>query len=513
MVELNRHDALLGILRGIERESLRVTADGELAKTPHPKSLGSSLTHPNITTDFSEAQLEFITNTHSSVEACLDQLDEIHRYTSGVLQDEYLWPLSMPCMLGAEEEIPLAQYGSSNAARIKEIYREGLGNRYGRLMQTISGIHYNFSFSRQFFENYARLAHKRFSQEFVNDCYMHLIRNFRRNSWILIFLFGASPAVCGTFVPANDHNLLVLDEGSYYRPDATSLRMGPLGYQSDAQSDLYVTFNSLREYLRTIRVALTEPFQPYEEMGLLQNHRYTQLNTALLQIEAEFYGPIRPKRKTKSDERPFTALSQRGIEWLEVRCLDIDPSVSYGIAADTLYFVDAFLLYSLLESSPLDSVEQYKTLVWNQLTTVHDGGALPDLQVSTSELKPMYDLAQLILSGVMEVARVLDSIYGAENHQSATQAQIDKFEGRKDRPATEILTAMHQQDRTFSQYGIHLAKQNLTKFQANPLSPDRTTFYQTLAKDSIREQAEIEQADFEPFADYLEHYMSLPPAP
>lgn len=513
MVELNRHDALLGILRGIEKESLRVTGDGELAMTPHPDPLGSALTHPNITTDFSEAQLEFITDTHSSVEDCLDQLDEIHRYTSSVLQDEYLWPLSMPCMLGLEQDIPLARYGSSNAARIKEIYREGLGNRYGRLMQTISGIHYNFSFSKQFFENYARLSDELFSQNFVNECYMNLIRNFRRHSWLLILMFGASPAVCGTFVPSNNHNLMVLDEGSYYRPNATSLRMGPLGYQSNAQSDLYVTFNSLREYLRTIRVALTEPFPPYKEIGILRDGNYAQLNDALLQIEAEFYGPIRPKRKAQSDERPFSALSQRGIEWLEVRCLDIDPSVPYGIAADTLYFVDAFLLYSLLEYSPPDSEELYKTMVWNQLTTVHDGGSLPDLQVESSETKSMYDLAQPILSSVMEVAKVLDEVYQTDGHQSATQAQIDKLEGRTDRPATEILNAMHEQDRTFSQYGIHLAKQNLTKFQANPLSAAREATYQRLAMDSISTQSEIEQSDSEPFVEYLQRYMTLPPAP
>lgn len=513
MDELNRHDALLGILRGIEKESLRVTADGELAMTPHPDSLGSALTHPNITTDFSEAQLEFITDTHSSVGDCLDQLDEIHRYTSSILQDEYLWPLSMPCMLGLEKDIPLARYGSSNVARIKEIYREGLGNRYGRLMQTISGIHYNFSFSQQFFENYAKLSDESFSQNFVDECYMHLIRNFRRYSWLLILLFGASPAVCGTFVPSSDHNLIVLDEGSYYRPDATSLRMGPLGYQSEAQSDLYVTFNSLQEYLRTIRVALTEPFPPYKEIGILREGNYAQLNNALLQIEAEFYGPIRPKRKSLSDERPFSALSQRGIEWLEVRCLDIDPSVPYGIAADTLYFVDAFLLYSLLEDSPPDTEELYKTMVVNQLTTVHDGGSLPNLQVDSSETKSMYELAQPILTGVMEIASVLDEIYQTDGHQSATQAQIDKIEGRKDRPATEILNAMREQDRTFSQYGIHIAKQNLTKFQANPLSDQDEAMYQRLASESISAQSAIERNDSEPFAVYLERYMTLPPAP
>ena len=136
---------LTGIRRGIEKESLRVAPDGNLSGRSHPRELGSTLTHPNITTDFSEAQLELITGVHATPEACIGQLHEIHRYVYSSLDDELLWVASMPCFVGDDADIPVGRYGTSNIGMAKTVYRLGLGHRYGRLMQTISGIHYNFS--------------------------------------------------------------------------------------------------------------------------------------------------------------------------------------------------------------------------------------------------------------------------------------------------------------------------------------------------------------------------------
>jgi glutamate--cysteine ligase len=137
--------ALTNLRRGIEKESLRATPDGALARTPHPAALGAALTHPHITTDFSEAQLELITGVHASPEACLAELTEIHQFVYRNIGDEILWCASMPCGLPAEDRIPIGQYGRSNSGRLKTVYRIGLAHRYGRRMQTISGIHYNFS--------------------------------------------------------------------------------------------------------------------------------------------------------------------------------------------------------------------------------------------------------------------------------------------------------------------------------------------------------------------------------
>ena len=508
--QLRQDKSLLDIQRGIEKESLRVNDEGALAESLHPRAFGSKLTHPSITTDFGEAQLEFITGTHSSVDACLDELDGIHRYASQVLDKEYLWPLSMPCMLGEEEDIHLADYGNSNTAQIKSIYRRGLANRYGRLMQIISGIHYNFSFSDEFLQHHAERLGQEFSSEFINDSYMHLIRNFRRYSWLLIYLFGASPAVCGTFVPSGQHRLLPLDEGSYYRPDATSLRMGPLGYQSEAQAELYVTYNSLIEYLRTLRVALTDPYPRYTRLGVKRQGIYQQLTDSLLQIEAEFYSPIRPKRKAEDNERPFCALHSRGIEWVEIRCLDIDPFVPYGVASDTLHFVDAFLLYCLISQSPYDTKQDYLVLLKNQSIVVHDGGALPDLNMDLNNTVPMKDMIAPVLKDVMAVAEVMDEIYGDSDHVNAVQQQMDKVENKKQRPATVLLEAMVEQQRTFSQYGLNLAKEHHRYFQANPLSNAELEGWANKTEESLQAQAKIESAESEPFDSYLMSYLELP---
>jgi len=281
-------EVLQTLRRGIEKESLRVRPDATLATTPHPAALGSALKHPRITTDFSESQPELITGVHTSAESCLQELTEIHQIVYRAIGDELLWASSMPCRLPAESEIPIGRYGTSNIGRMKTVYRIGLSHRYGRRMQTISGIHYNFS-----------LPDAR-----SNDDYFALIRNFRRNGWLLLYLFGASPAVCSSFVDGRDHRLDKLSEDTFYLPYATSLRMGRLGYQSDAQSSLAVSYNDLHSYATSLEEALTKPYRAYEKIGIRKGDDYRQLGTTLLQMENEFYGTIRPKRVIKPGERP-----------------------------------------------------------------------------------------------------------------------------------------------------------------------------------------------------------------
>ncbi|MGH8734830.1 MAG: glutamate--cysteine ligase, partial [Burkholderiales bacterium] len=300
--------ALRELRRGIEKESLRVPPDGSLALTPHPAALGSALTHPHITTDFSESQLELITGVHPDAGHCLQELTEIHQVVMRAIGDELLWASSMPCNLPADDAIPIGRYGSSNVGRAKSVYRTGLSYRYGRRMQTISGIHYNFSLPGV-----------------GSDGYFALIRNFRRLSWLPLYLFGASPAVCTSFVEGRRHPLQELSPGTHYLPHATSLRMGRLGYQSDAQANLIVSYNSLKSYAASLHEALTVPYPPYEKIGIKDGENYKQLATSLLQIENEFYSPIRPKRRIKPGERPLHALRERGVEYVEVRLMDLDP--------------------------------------------------------------------------------------------------------------------------------------------------------------------------------------------
>src|SRR5690606_26963284 len=339
---LNRRLALLGepahlsllgqALHGIERETLRVDERGHLALTPHPTALGSALTHGQITTDYSEALLEFITGTHADPAQTLDELERIHRFTSGQLEGEYLWSASMPGPLPAEEDIPIARYGSSHTGRLKYVYRKGLALRYGKTMQCIAGIHYNYSLPEALW-TLLRAAENdgRAPREYQSARYIALIRNFRRYGWRLRSLFGASPALDASFLRGRPRQLRQLDADTLYLPWATSLRMSDLGYQNSAQAGMTPCYNDLSSYTESLLSAVSTPYAPYAVIGTQRDGEWLQLNTNLLQIENEYYSSIRPKRVTQAGERPLQALLARGVQYVEVRCLDIDPFLPLGI--------------------------------------------------------------------------------------------------------------------------------------------------------------------------------------
>ncbi|MFL6565080.1 MAG: glutamate--cysteine ligase, partial [Burkholderiales bacterium] len=414
---LNSLDAAAasGMRRGMEKESLRARPDGSLATTPHPAALGSPLTHAHITTDFSESQLELITGARSSVDAMLQELTSIHQVVYRALtdRDEILWCASMPCQLPPDDEIPLGRYGSSNVGRAKTVYRMGLAHRYGRRMQTISGIHYNWSLPNC-----------------SNEDYFGLVRNFRRTAWLLFYLFGASPAVCESFVAGNPkHGLQRLAAGTLYLPHATSLRMGRLGYQSDAQSSLSVSYNSLADFGASLYGALTTPYPPYEQIGLQDgNGEYRQLTTSLLQIENEFYGKIRPKRRIRPGERPLHALRERGVEYVEVRLMDLDPFSPIGITAATCRFLDVFLLYCLLGESPPDTPAEIAAITRNQ-DRVAARGREPGLTLSRGGQEvPLEAWGREILALCEPVAAKLDSQLGGIAYRDAVKAAFSALD-------------------------------------------------------------------------------------
>ena len=227
--------------RGIEKESLRVN-DLEISHTDHPKPLGAALTNPFITTDFSEALLEFITDKSSSIEKALNDLKLILAYTHQNIED-IIWPGSVPCSIKDESKIRIANYGSSNSGKLKELYRIGLSYRYGSMMQCVSGIHYNFSLNEDFFGKWQD-SEENF-QSFQNEKYLNLIRNFRKNAWLLLYLFGASPVVPKTFLTNRKNFLNPLNNDDFYLENATCLRMSELGYMSEAQDNLNIAYNTL----------------------------------------------------------------------------------------------------------------------------------------------------------------------------------------------------------------------------------------------------------------------------
>ena len=388
--------------------------DGSLALTPHAARLGSALTHPHITTDFSESQLELITGVHPHADGCLQELTEIHQVVMRAIGDELLWASSMPCNLPADEAIPIGRYGNSNVGRAKTVYRTGLSYRYGRRMQTISGIHYNFSMPG-----------------IGSDGYFALIRNFRRLSWLPLYLFGASPAVCTSFVDGRKHELKELSPGTLYLPYATSLRMGRLGYQSDAQANLSVSYNNLKSYSASLHEALTKPYPPYEKIGIRDGDAYKQLSTSLLQIENEFYSPIRPKRRIKSGERPLHALRERGVEYVEVRLMDLDPFNPVGITAQTMRFLDILLLYCLLEESPPDTPQELVAIARNKLRGAQEGRKPGLMLERRGGQVALAEWGKEVLDACEPLAAAVDQARGGAAHRDALAAASSSLKDRK----------------------------------------------------------------------------------
>lgn len=486
-------ERLLGIRRGIEKESLRATAQGSLALTPHPAALGSALTHPNITTDYSESQLELITGVHASVEQCLEELTNVHQFTYRALGDETLWVSSMPCNLPADETIPIGRYGSSNVGRAKSVYRMGLAHRYGRRMQTISGIHYNWSMPG------------------ITDAqYFGLIRNFRRHAFLLLYLFGASPAACSSFVLGRNHELQSLTPSTVYMPYGTSLRMGRLGYQSDAQASLAVSYNSLEGYAASIHDALTRPYPAYEAVGIVNpGGEYNQLATSLLQIENEFYGTIRPKRVIKPGERPLHALRERGVEYVEVRLMDLDPFVPIGIKAQTMRFLDVFLLHCLLAPSANDSPAEIAALGRNQHKTAAFGRE-PGLKLERQGAEiGLAEWGAEIIAQCMPIAAQLDAAHKTTDYSDAVRAGGALLDEPDMLPSARVLAAMARvHDNSFTGFVRAQSEQAKAKLLKLPYAEGLQSRMEALVRQSLADQAAVEAGDSMPFEIYRQQYVS-----
>jgi glutamate--cysteine ligase len=485
-------DALQGMRRGIEKESLRVRPDGSLAQTPHPAALGSALTHPHITTDFAESQLELITGVHASVGSCLEELTHIHQVVYKAIGEEILWCASMPCNLPADHLISIGRYGTSNVGRAKTVYRLGLAHRYGRRMQAISGIHYNFSLPGV-----------------TDDQYFALIRNFRRESWLILYLFGASPAVCSSFVAGREHELKELAPGTHFAPHATSLRMGRLGYQSDAQASLSVSYNDLEHYTASLYEALTKPYPPYEKIGIRNDDDYRQLNTTLLQIENEFYSSIRPKRRIQRGERPLHALRERGVEYVEVRLMDLDPFAPIGITPATCRFLDLFLLRCLLADSPPDTPQEI-TEVRRNLQTVAVRGREPRLALERNgHPVPLAAWAREVLSQCEPIPEALDRRFGGAAYRDAYDGALKLLADSAETPSARVLHAMaRNHDNAFVRYALIESTLHKSTLQHLELPKPVRERFARLAQESLLKQRELEAADDVDFETFRSRYLS-----
>jgi glutamate--cysteine ligase len=504
-----QRDALTTGLRGIERESLRVTPDGQLAMSPHPHALGSALTHPSLTTDYSEALIELITPAEHDAAITLDKLDELHRFVYGKLDGEILWNNSMPGLLpDTDDGIPIAQYGSSNIGKLKYVYRVGLALRYGRTMQTIAGIHYNYSLNEEVW----RLLHADQQStanavDFQSERYLALIRNFRRTNWLLMYLFGASPALDRRFLRGRQHTLETFDADTLYRPYATSLRMSDLGYSNTTgQAALHADYDTLHGYLDALAKAVSQPYPPYEKIGTQRDGEWVQINTNVLQIENEFYSTIRPKRITYPGERPLHALAARGVQYVEVRCMDIDPFEPTGIALETARFLDAYLLVCALEESPLLPPQAYCEANQN-FGRVTQEGRKPGLELTRNgQPVAMREWADELLAKIELAAKALDALHGDDAHMRSLAAQRAKLGDPSLTPSARVLQTMRDKHQSFLAFGLEQSEAHAAYFRARPLDADATQAFTDLATQSLEQQAKLEREEVGSFDAFVAAY-------
>jgi glutamate--cysteine ligase len=497
---------LRGITRGYERECLRVDRVGHLSQTPHPPGLGSKLTHPWITTDYSEALLEFITPPSQDPEFPLAFLKDIHHFSSQQLQGEYLWAGSMPCLVGEDKDIPIADYGSSNAGHFKSVYREGLGLRYGRQMQTIAGAHYNWSLPADFWLALKDCCCARGSgQDFVSERYFGLIRNFLRYGWLVPYLFGASPAICESFLQGRPSDLPELVAGTRYGPYATSLRMSDLGYHNRAQANLRVSVNSLQEYTQALETAIRTPDPYYQELGVRQADHWKQLNACLLQTESEFYASIRPKRIGKLGERPARALQSYGVEYVEMRLFDLNPLIDIGIAPEQSVFADVLLLMCLFRDSPPITSREQSENDENKRRVVNRGRQ-PDLRlVLYNREQPFRTLAHELFEDMQPFAEMLDAAYGGSRYSTVVHELRSRIDRPESTPSARVLDGSRGHGGFFN-YIMELSQQHTQSLQAKGLDAATLAKFSISVEASLHEQQKLEASAQIKFEDFVEQY-------
>lgn len=503
-------DALAGGKRGVEKESLRVNREGRLAHSPHPVAWGSALTHPYITTDYSEALPEFITPAFPSNAEVAGFLDDIHRFTyHSLTPEEMLWCASMPCEIRDDQEVPIAEFGDSNIGRMRHVYRVGLDYRYGRRMQTIAGVHFNYSLPVEFWPLYQALERDPDTQRnFIDRQYFALIRNFRRMGWLVPLLFGTSPAVGSSFLAGRTSRFRQLGTDTHYLPYATSLRMSDIGYKNKNQAALRMSYDTLDNYVQSLSRAIATPYPEYEVIGLYDGGKRVQLSANVLQLENEFYSYMRPKRTTRSGEKPSSALRERGVEYVEMRALDVQAFSPAGVATEHMCFLEAFLLLCLLaESPPIDTEEQW-AIEYNELTVALRGRE-PGLRlIERGRRVPLTDWAQQILRTMEPLCEVLDAVGGGQDYRRALAAQSAALADFSLLPSARLLGELRAAGESFHGFAHALSMQHAAQFRRQPPRPAVTAQFLAWAEESWAAQRVLEADRSLSFEDYLARYFT-----
>ena len=462
---------------GLEKENVRVTERGNLALTPHPKAFGDRENNPYIKTDFSESQLEMVTPICNTLEEVYSFICNLNKVVSLEIMKngEFLWPQSNPPILPREEEISIAKLSN----REDELYRENLSYKYGKKKQVISGIHYNFSFKEEFIKLlYKELKVKKDFREFKDDIYLRMARNFQKYHWLLIYLTGASPVFHESYIDEIKEEGEILGEDSYYIKDDTSLRNSSYGYKN--KKDYYVSYNSIEEYASDIK-------------NLVKDKE--------IQSIKEYYNPIR--LKSLGSEDMLESLLNKGIDYLEVRLLDLDPLSVQGVNKETLYLVHLFMIYTLLKENKeityKDQEEFFKNHDMvslkgrNEEAVIHENG-IPVL---------LKDKGREILSEMDEIVEILFS--NNEEFKNVIKRALEKINNPHDIISEKLIKDIKEEG--YINFHMRLAKEYLNNFKNKEFNlvgyEDLELSTQILILDAIKRGIEFNMMD------RLENFISL----
>jgi glutamate--cysteine ligase len=500
---------LAGGMIGLEKESLRVAADGTLSQRRHPAALGSPLVHPWITTDFSEALLEFITPPFTDGEHAVEFMADLQAYVYAHLDDEILWATSMPCVVAGETNIPIASYGGSHAGFMKHVYRVGLGHRYGKVMQVIAGVHFNYSVQEGLWpllQDIAGDAGER--RDFADTGYMGMMRNLQRWGWLVPYLFGASPAVCKSFFGGKATSMPEFDEGTYYEPFATSLRMGDIGYQNEKEESVGIKacYDSLESYIRSLTKAIETPASQWQAIGVKVDGEWRQLNANILQIENEYYSSIRPKQLLEGLEKPTLALKKRGIRYVELRSPDVNAFHPLGLDSGQLRFLEALMLFCLLADSPLIEHDEAREIDFNLQRTAHQGRK-PGLQLVREQREvPLRRWAEDVLKAMQPLCSLLDGVRGGTAYAEALGEQRVKVDDPSMTPSALMLAEMRANGESFHAYAWRMSRQHRAYFSGRRLTAGSVARLDETAQVSDDEQEQLEKSSNGSFDDFLAAY-------
>lgn len=501
---------LKGGLKGLEKESLRLNHQGQIATTPHPQALGSALTHPEITTDYSEALVELITPAFPTAEEALTSLGHIHRFVYQHLGDESLLATSMPIGLHGDDSIPIARYGSSNIGMMKHIYRRGLSYRYGRTMQSIAGLHFNYSLNEALWpvlhESEQSLLEL---NDYISDVYFGVVRNVHRYGWLLIYLFGNSPAVSRSFFQGREaltNRFTPLDADTLYWPNATSLRMSDIGYRNDSQTTLDISFNTLDAYIRSLDAAINQPYPPYEAIGIKVDGSYRQLNAHILQIENEYYSPVRPKQVALSGEKPTIALKKRGVRYLELRAVDLMATAPEGVTLVQMHFLEVFVLWCFLTESPPLSIEEKDECNRNSLSVACCARSPHFVLNRQGHIQPITDWSFSILGEMLEIADLMDDGDDLKSFRHAVEAQLPLAADATLTPSQAVIRHLKESGQTISEYALSLTNQHRQYWLREPLEESIKLRFEQMVQTSLLRQEELEAHQEMSFDDFLKAY-------